>query len=84
MAVAQAVNSCKKWRSSHLSLAVVQVTRTAQHPLYVKRVKKVKKFLAHDEANKCKLGDYVSFVPDRPRSARKRWQVADIIRQTAL
>ena len=53
----------------------IEVTRTAQHPLYVKRVKKVKKFLAHDEVNKCKLGDYVSFVPDRPRSARKRWQV---------
>lgn len=62
----------------------IEVTRTAKHPLYVKRIKKVKKFLAHDETNRCKLGDYVNFVPDRPRSARKRWQVLEILRQTAL
>ena len=62
----------------------VEVTRFAPHPIYVKRVRKVKKFLAHDENNECKLGDIVSLLPDRPRSKLKRWQVGSIVRRSQL
>ncbi len=57
----------------------VQVERQVRHPLYKKIVKKRKKFLAHDEYEKCKLGDVVKIVETRPLSARKRWRVDEIV-----
>jgi small subunit ribosomal protein S17 len=57
----------------------VLVTRQVRHPLYKKIVKKRKKFLAHDEYEKCKLGDKVKIVETRPLSARKRWRVDEIV-----
>ncbi|MBN2653960.1 MAG: 30S ribosomal protein S17 [Nitrospirae bacterium] len=58
---------------------VVAVTRTLQHPLYKKTVKKVVKFKAHDEENKCKSGDKVQIIESRPLSRDKRWQVMKIV-----
>ncbi|MGB2908742.1 MAG: 30S ribosomal protein S17 [Candidatus Aminicenantaceae bacterium] len=57
----------------------VLVERQVRHPLYKKIVKKQKKFLAHDEYEKCKLGDVVKIVETRPLSARKRWRVDEIV-----
>ncbi len=57
----------------------VLVERQERHPLYKKIVKKKKKFLAHDEYEKCKLGDAVKIVETRPLSARKRWRVEEIV-----
>ncbi len=57
----------------------VLVERQERHPLYKKIVKKKKKFLAHDEYEKCKLGDVVKIVETRPLSARKRWRVEEIV-----
>ena len=37
----------------------VSVERQLRHPLYKKIVKKRKKFLAHDEHEKCQVGDVV-------------------------
>ncbi len=58
---------------------VVAVTRLAQHPVYKKIVKKVTKFKAHDEENRCKIGDKVSIIETRPLSKEKRWTVLEII-----
>ncbi len=58
---------------------VVGVTRLYQHPVYKKTVKKLTKFKAHDEENKCKVGDTVSIIETRPLSKEKRWAVLDII-----
>jgi len=60
---------------------VVEVTRLVQHPLYKKTVKYRKKFMAHDEENKCKIGDIVSIIESRPISKRKRWVVIDIVKR---
>jgi len=60
---------------------VVAVTRVTQHPLYRKTIKKVVKFKAHDEENKCKKGDIVSIIESRPLSKDKRWRVADIAKR---
>lgn len=58
---------------------VVAVTRTFQHPLYKKTVKKITKFKAHDEENRCKTGDTVQIIESRPMSKDKRWQVIKIV-----
>jgi small subunit ribosomal protein S17 len=58
---------------------VVGVTRLYQHRVYKKTVKQVTKFKAHDEENKCKVGDTVSIIEARPLSKEKRWAVLEII-----
>ncbi|MEK7823210.1 MAG: 30S ribosomal protein S17, partial [Nitrospirota bacterium] len=54
---------------------VVAVERLTRHPLYKKTIKKIAKFKAHDEENKCKAGDKVSIVESKPLSKDKRWRV---------
>jgi small subunit ribosomal protein S17 len=58
---------------------VVAITRLYQHPVYKKTVKKITKFMAHDEENRCKVGDTVKIIETRPLSRHKRWAVLDII-----
>ena len=57
----------------------VLVERQVRHPLYKKIVKRRKKFLVHDEYEKCKVGDLVKIVETRPLSKRKRWRVKEIV-----
>jgi len=56
---------------------VVAVTRLTQHRMYKKTIKKIAKFKAHDEGNKCKVGDVVSIMESRPLSKNKRWKILD-------
>jgi len=58
---------------------VVAVTRLTQHRVYKKIIKKVTRFKAHDEENRCKVGDTVSIIETRPLSKEKRWTVLKII-----
>lgn len=60
---------------------VVAVSRTLQHPLYKKTIKKVTKLKAHDEENRCKTGDTVQIIESRPLSKTKRWQVIKIMQE---
>ncbi|MCK4495230.1 MAG: 30S ribosomal protein S17 [Candidatus Aminicenantes bacterium] len=53
--------------------------RRVKHPFYKKIVKRRKKFLAHDEYEKCKIGDVVKIVETRPLSRRKRWRIQEIV-----
>ena len=57
----------------------VAVERKLRHPIYGKYVKKTKKFVAHDEENKCNEGDVVKIIESRPLSKRKRWRLTDIL-----
>ena len=36
--------------------------------------------MAHDETNRCNVGDTVEIVETRPLSLRKRWRVRKIVR----
>ena len=63
---------------------IVQVSRRVPHPLYRRIITKHKKFYAHDEANTARVGDVVRIVECRPLSKLKRWQLADIVRRSAL
>ncbi len=56
---------------------VVQVERRYTHPLFKKTVRRTKKYHAHDEANKFKIGDKVSIEETAPISKNKRWTVVE-------
>ena len=60
---------------------VVEVSRRVPHPLYKRIIAKRKKFYAHDEEGRAKMGDVVRIVECRPLSRLKRWKLADIIRK---
>ncbi len=57
----------------------VLVERQLRHPLYKKIIKRRKTFLAHDEYEKCKVGDVVRIIETRPISRRKHWRVTEIV-----
>ncbi len=54
---------------------VVRVDRRFMHPLYKKVIRRSKSYAAHDEENRCKVGDIVRIRECRPISKRKRWVV---------
>ena len=53
----------------------VMVERKYQHPLFKKVVKSKKKYSAHDEDNKFKIGDKVSIIECKPYSKNKKFEV---------
>lgn len=55
----------------------VKVERKFLHPLYQKTVTEFKKYTAHDEANKCNIGDEVKIQESRPISKTKKWVVLE-------
>jgi small subunit ribosomal protein S17 len=55
--------------------AVVAVTHDKVHPLYRKKYKVTKKYLAHDADNQAQEGQKVTISETRPLSARKRWEL---------
>ena len=63
---------------------VVRVDRMAKHSLYGKPVLRSKKFMVHDETNDCRIGDTVQIAETRPTSARKRWEVAQIVERAPV
>ena len=58
---------------------VVSVDRLFEHPFYGKTIRRTSKFMAHDEADQCAVGDKVKIEETRPLSKRKRWNVAEIL-----
>ncbi|HEX3742846.1 MAG TPA: 30S ribosomal protein S17 [Bryobacteraceae bacterium] len=60
---------------------VVEVSRRVPHPLYKRIIGKRKKFYAHDEEGRAKMGDVVRIVECRPLSKLKHWRLADIVRK---
>jgi small subunit ribosomal protein S17 len=63
---------------------VVEVSRTMIHPVYKKFIRRRKRFMAHDEENRCRIGDEVMIVETKPLSRNKHWRVRKIIREAAL
>jgi len=54
---------------------VVEVTRFVEHKKYGKRIKKTKKYKAHDEENVKKIGDLVEIEETKPLSKDKHFTV---------
>jgi small subunit ribosomal protein S17 len=51
------------------------------HPLYKKYIKKRVRYKAHDETNKCQVGDTVVIQECRPLSKEKRWGVVEVLKR---
>ncbi len=62
----------------------VLVETYKKHPKYGKRVKYSKKYSAHDETNKAKVGDTVRIVETRPLSKTKRFYLAEVLEQRVI
>jgi small subunit ribosomal protein S17 len=58
---------------------VVAVDRLVEHPFYHKTVRRTKKVYAHDEGNRCHIGDTVRVIETRPLSKNKCWRVSAIL-----
>ena len=58
----------------------VMVERKYQHPILKKVMKARKKYNAHDEGNKFKIGDKVSIKESRPFSKNKKFEVIGVIK----
>ena len=54
---------------------VVKVEKKVKHPIYKKTIKRSKKYIAHDENNKCNVGDLVQIAECRPLSKRKKYRL---------
>ncbi len=57
----------------------VSVVRQIAHPIYKKYYKRSKNFMAHDVDNTCNIGDTVRIKECRPLSAKKRWELVEIL-----
>lgn len=62
----------------------VLVETYKKHPLYGKRVKYSKKYVAHDEQNKAKEGDTVKIVSTRPLSKTKRYELVEVLVEAVI
>jgi small subunit ribosomal protein S17 len=58
---------------------VVAIENRTAHPKYGKIIVRTKRYKAHDEDNRCKIGDQVRIQETRPLSKTKRWTVVDIL-----
>ena len=58
---------------------VVLVERLVQHAKYKKHLRRRRKLKAHDEQNRCGIGDRVLIAETRPLSRDKRWAVRAIL-----
>lgn len=62
---------------------VVLVERKVRHKLYGKFIRSRVKYMAHDPANECNVGDIVLIEECRPLSKNKRWRVINIVERAA-
>ena len=63
-----------------LMTVVVKVDTWTNHPLYKKKVRKTKRFAAHDSESKVKVGDTVLIGETKPISKTKHWEVIEILK----
>ncbi|MBL0849390.1 MAG: 30S ribosomal protein S17 [Candidatus Liberibacter ctenarytainae] len=52
---------------------IVKVERRFSHPLIRKTIRRSKKYAAHDQENKFKIGDMVCIEESAPFSKKKTW-----------
>ena len=59
---------------------VVKIDRKIKHQIYKKTIKRSKKYIVHDEQNKCKIGDLVQIAECRPLSKKKRFRLYKLLK----
>ena len=60
---------------------VVEVELVLRHRLYGRTLRRTRSFKAHDEGNRCEIGDTVLIAESRPISKDKHWVVQQILRR---
>ena len=60
---------------------VVAVELVTRHRLYGRTLRRTRSFKAHDEGDRCQIGDTVIIEESRPISKDKHWVVQNIIRR---
>src|ERR1700738_3841497 len=60
---------------------VVDGELVTRHRLYGRTLRRTRSFKAHDEANRCEIGDTVLIAESRPISKDKHWVVQQILRR---
>ena len=62
-------------RDKNNKTVVVLVKRKFTHPYFGKVITSSKKYHAHDENNKFKVGDNINIIESKPFSKKKTWEV---------
>jgi small subunit ribosomal protein S17 len=62
----------------------VLVETYKNHPLYGKRVKYSKKYVAHDEKNVAKEGDTVRIAASKPISKTKKYVLVEVVEKAVI
>ena len=62
-------------RDKNDKTVVVLVKRKYSHPFFDKVITSSKKYHAHDEENKFKVGEDVKIIESKPFSKLKKWKV---------
>ena len=62
----------------------VRVDYFKKDPIYKKRVKRSKKFAAHDPENIAHVGDKVRLVMTRPLSKTKRYELKEVVEKAVI
>jgi small subunit ribosomal protein S17 len=60
---------------------VVEVELVTRHRLYGRTLRRTRSFKAHDDRNRCEIGDTVLIAESRPISKDKHWVVQEILRR---
>ena len=60
---------------------VVAVELVTRHRLYGRTLRRTRSFKAHDEADRCQIGDTGIIAESRPISKDKHWTLQSIIRR---
>lgn len=63
---------------------LVAVEAHFRHRLYKKTVRRVRRFMAHDEREEAALGDRVRIIEATPISKNKRWRVVEVLNRAEL
>lgn len=63
---------------------VVKTVRIIRHPKFHKVLKKIKKYLVHDENEAAKPGDIVEIYEGRPKSKLKYMYLSKVIKDAAV
>ncbi|KAF6144939.1 hypothetical protein GIB67_023415 [Kingdonia uniflora] len=70
--------------STNDKTVAVEVVRLAPHPKYKRRVRKKKKYQAHDPENQFKVGDVVQLEKSRPISKNKTFLAVPVVSKNRL
>lgn len=63
---------------------IVAIDTYKTHPVYGKRVKYTKKFVAQDDNNEVKTGDIVRIMETRPLSKTKHFRLLNVVEKAVI